>query len=106
MVDRNARNFVLLSRSGPTSKSAIGLIQEMNDRGIKVHAPACDIGDDVAVSNVLKRLIGSMPSIKGCIQASMVLRVGLISYCFCPIVKLCGRIGFWKIHLSPSSLTS
>ncbi|KAL9609839.1 MAG: hypothetical protein Q9167_005427 [Letrouitia subvulpina] len=102
MADRNARNFVLLSRSGHSSKSAISLLREMNDRGIKVHAPACDISDEVAVSNVFKRLIFSIPPIKGCIQASMVLKDGLLENTslsdFTAVLKPKFN-GSWNLHL-------
>ncbi|KAL9036095.1 MAG: hypothetical protein Q9214_006290, partial [Letrouitia sp. 1 TL-2023] len=99
MADRNARNFVILSRFGPTSKSAISLLQEMNDRGIKVHAPACDISDEVAVSNVIQRLIISIPPIKGCIQASMdgLLETTSLSD-FTAVLKPKFN-GSWNLHL-------
>ncbi|KAL8936336.1 MAG: hypothetical protein Q9216_004984 [Gyalolechia sp. 2 TL-2023] len=108
MADRNARNFIVLSRSGAKSKSAIELLEEMENRGIRVEAPPCDIANGDVVSSVFKRLTGSMPPIKGCIQASMVLKDGLFENTslsdFDAVLKPKFQ-GSWNLHLHlPSNL--
>lgn len=66
----------MLSRSGARSKEAIDLIKEMNTLGVEIAAPPCDLSVGSEVSSTLERYRLTMPPIKGCIQASMVLKVG------------------------------
>ncbi|KAL8894713.1 MAG: hypothetical protein Q9192_004102 [Flavoplaca navasiana] len=76
MVGRNARHFLLLSRSGTDNNAAArDLIAAMKARGIFILAPRCDITDEHAVKRILEECKQTMPPIKGCIQASMVLKV-------------------------------
>lgn len=76
MVGRNARHFLLLSRSGTDNNAAArDLIAAMKARGISILAPRCDITDEDAVKRILEECKQTMPPIKGCIQASMVLKV-------------------------------
>ena len=76
MVSRDARNFILLSRSGAKSKEAIDLIEELRSRRVEIAAPPCDVSVEDEVSTILGNYRSTMPPIKGCIQASMVLKVG------------------------------
>lgn len=77
MVTRNARNFVLLSRSGAEgNQAAKELIQEMSALGVRIEAPRCDVTNERAVSTALEGCKGRMPPVKGLIQGSMVLNVG------------------------------
>ena len=85
MAGRNAKNSILLSQSRAKDKDAHDLNDEMAARGFNIAAPACDIGDQDAVSATISELKQSMPPIKGCIQASMVLKV---SYPFKPCSDL------------------
>ena len=75
MVGHGARNFILLSRSGPKHETAIALLEEFKAKGVKVEAPACDIIDAGSLRAVVDRCAVSLPPIRGCVQASMVLRV-------------------------------
>jgi len=75
MVNRNARHFILLSRSGAVGKDAVELIDEMRLRDVYISTPICDISDDDAVVTMIRDHEHRMPKIKGCIQASMVLKV-------------------------------
>lgn len=78
LVRRGAKNLLLLSRSGPNRKEgAIALLSEMRENRIRVECPVCDIVDAHALQRVLRQYSETMPPIKGCFQASMVLRVGL-----------------------------
>lgn len=75
MVLNGARHLILLSRSGVKSPEAQALMVEMRDQGVQVAAPACDI----TLASTLKKCIDDysliMPRVKGCIQASMVVKV-------------------------------
>ncbi|TEY39885.1 hypothetical protein BOTCAL_0448g00110 [Botryotinia calthae] len=73
MVTRGAENLILLSRSGPSTASAQEFISGLTALGVTVAAPACDIASLSVFRNTLEKLNPTMPSIKGCIQASMVL---------------------------------
>jgi NAD(P)-dependent dehydrogenase (short-subunit alcohol dehydrogenase family) len=83
MVRRGARHLLLLSRSGATKPAAIQLLNELKGEGVEVWAPACDITDAEALASVLSQSARSMPPIKGCIQAAMVLKVG--QFYSCPV---------------------
>ncbi|KAJ5752589.1 hypothetical protein N7520_009506 [Penicillium odoratum] len=77
LADRGARHLLLLSRSGGQGAKARALIDRLEERGVDVKAPACDVSDEVALQNVLQTCASQMPPIKGCIQAAMVLRDAL-----------------------------
>ncbi|KAJ5758194.1 uncharacterized protein N7511_006888 [Penicillium nucicola] len=76
-ADRGARHLLLLSRSGGQGEKTRALINRLAERGVKVMAPACDVSDEGALQNALKKCASEMPPIKGCIQAAMVLRDAL-----------------------------
>lgn len=72
-IQQGAQNLILLSRSGtnnPTAKSFVDLLKK---QGACVAAPACDITNETALKEVLEECLLTMPPIKGCIQATMVL---------------------------------
>ena len=75
MVERRAKHFVLLSRSGAKGKAAIELIEELKSCRVYIATPSCDISDESKLSAILEQLKATMPPVKGCIQASMVLKV-------------------------------
>jgi hypothetical protein len=76
LVTRGARNLILLSRSGPGgNENARGLISELQRNGVRVEALSCNIADLGSLQEVFDTFAFSMPPIKGCFQASMVLKV-------------------------------
>jgi NADPH:quinone reductase-like Zn-dependent oxidoreductase len=75
MVTRGARNLLLLSRQGGETSAAEPFLNKLTASGVEVFAPKCDIGDEKAVNEVFREVQKCMPPIKGCIQASMVLKV-------------------------------
>lgn len=74
MTDRGAKNLILLSRSGPKTEAAI-MLCKVKDDGVHFQAPACDVPKAESLMSDLAHCAQSMPPIKGCIQASMVLKV-------------------------------
>ncbi|RDL32026.1 Reducing type I polyketide synthase [Venustampulla echinocandica] len=75
LVDRGARNLILLSRSGPEgNEKSQALLEELRGKGVQVATPICDITSMKSLQNALRECPGNMPPVKGCIQASMVLR--------------------------------
>ena len=75
MIAQGARYLVLISRSGATTKEAKTFVEEIQTSGVTVATPKCDISDESSVKSTLLQLADSMPPIRGCIQASMVLQV-------------------------------
>lgn len=75
MIGHNARNLILLSRSGASTDVARAFVEEVRGYGIRVEAPACDITNTQVMQQVLGHLLQDMPPVKGCIQGSMVWRV-------------------------------
>ena len=63
------------SRSGAASDSAIEVVRELSNQGINVSTPKCDLSSQDSVSNMLKDSAATMPPIRGCIVATMVLNV-------------------------------
>ena len=80
MVDRGARNLVLLSRSGPQNTNAAVLLRDLQAKGARVETPVCDVTNWDSISSVFAQIVQTMPPIKGCIQGSMVLKVILIHF--------------------------
>jgi NAD(P)-dependent dehydrogenase (short-subunit alcohol dehydrogenase family) len=75
MTNRGARHLILLTRSGPRSKAAIALIEELKAMGVDVNATPCDISVKESLQSTLSLCSKSMPPIKGCVAGAMVLRV-------------------------------
>ena len=78
LVDRGARYLILLSRSKPTAYSPAveAFIKDLKACGVHIYAPPCDVADLKALQDCLAVCASTMPPIKGCIQASMVLKDG------------------------------
>ena len=75
MIAQGAKYLVLISRSGATTTEAKTFVDEIQASGVTVATPKCDISNESSVKSTLLQLAESMPPIRGCIQASMVLQV-------------------------------
>lgn len=75
MVSRGAKNLVLLSRFGPRNQASNDLVTELKSNEVRIETPACDVADSQSLKTVLQRVDNEMPPIKGCINASMLLKV-------------------------------
>jgi NAD(P)-dependent dehydrogenase (short-subunit alcohol dehydrogenase family) len=75
LVDRGARHLILVSRSGPKSATAQKLLLELEEKGVHVQTPRCDISDEQALRCALATCEVRMPPVKGCIQSCMVITV-------------------------------
>lgn len=74
MVQRGARNLILLSRSGPASGAAQKLVNDLQADGVNIRMPRCDVSDPKSLKAALATC-SDLPSINGCLQATMVLQV-------------------------------
>ncbi|KAK4506626.1 hypothetical protein PRZ48_000358 [Zasmidium cellare] len=71
MVDRHAKHFLILSRSGPEKNNdALELLNRLSRTGIIIKYIPCDIADPQALQAALAT---TLPPIRGCINATMVL---------------------------------
>jgi acyl transferase domain-containing protein/surfactin synthase thioesterase subunit/acyl carrier protein/NADP-dependent 3-hydroxy acid dehydrogenase YdfG len=76
MVERGARNFILLSRSGNASTEAIKQIETLRDRGITISIMKVDVANYIALQDAFNKINKSMLPIKGVFHAA-----GLIEPC-------------------------
>ncbi|KAG6354546.1 hypothetical protein INS49_004563 [Diaporthe citri] len=73
MVDRGARHLIVPSRSGPSSQAAVDTLAELTKRGVQVVAPRCDVSSSADLEAMLQDCAATMPPVKGCFNATMVL---------------------------------
>ncbi|KAL2060742.1 hypothetical protein VTL71DRAFT_9384 [Oculimacula yallundae] len=73
MIEKGARNIVLLSRSGKSDGKVGELIKESANVGANIVVKACDVSDTEAVQRLVTLDLSDLPSIKGLIHAAMVL---------------------------------
>lgn len=78
LVDKGARHLVLVSRSGPAAETSQQAVAALQERGITVHAVACDVTDLQAVTALLRHIDEAMPPLKGIVHAAMVIDDGLV----------------------------
>ncbi|KAI7762934.1 hypothetical protein LZL87_013425 [Fusarium oxysporum] len=74
MTDRGAKHLIVPSRSGATPQAAAQLLADLTSRGVNIVAPKCDVSIREDVTVMLKECYRTMPPIKGCINAAMVLQ--------------------------------
>ena len=74
MADRGAKHLIILSRSGATSKPATDMMEGLTARGVKIMSFKCDASSETSLCDVLNECACTMPPIKGCINAAMVLQ--------------------------------
>ncbi|KAJ6031693.1 Acyl transferase/acyl hydrolase/lysophospholipase [Penicillium herquei] len=77
MVERGAKYLIVPSRSGAISKAAKELVSQLTAQGVTIHAPQCDVSSQSSLSQMLDECARTMPPIKGCINAAMVLQDGI-----------------------------
>lgn len=75
MARKGARHIVVLSRKGPISIAAQEVISMLQDQGVMIHAPPCDVSSQEELESALRVVRSTMPPIKGCINAAMLLQV-------------------------------
>ncbi|KGO73861.1 Acyl transferase/acyl hydrolase/lysophospholipase [Penicillium italicum] len=76
MASHGAKTLIILSRSSVSSPEKMELIADLERMGCKVHSLVCDVADVSSLQRLSGEAFSHLPAIKGCIQASMVLRDG------------------------------
>ncbi|KAJ6150676.1 hypothetical protein N7470_007270 [Penicillium chermesinum] len=101
MAQREAKNLILLSRSGISNDEGWELVDNLRKQGVRVEVPCCDITDFASLKQVLDSLQRRVPPIKGCIQSAMVLRnkvFGNMTYQDWADTFACKVPGTWNLH--------
>lgn len=75
MTTKGAKNFIVPSRSGAASGAAAELVAELTEQGVTIVTPKCDVSSKESLKQVLEECGKTMPPVKGCINAAMVLNV-------------------------------
>ena len=75
---RGAKNIVLLSRSGGSSKSE-ELVKKMRDGGINVEVRKIDLADKVLLGKLFEDINSTLPPVRGVIHCAGLLRDGMLS---------------------------
>ena len=78
LVQKGARNLVLMSRSGAAGSEAENAIREMRELGVTVKVCALDIADGTRLREELGSILHSLPPVRGVIHSAMVLDDGFI----------------------------
>ena len=80
MASRGARHFLVASSRGVAGRAdVIAFIKEMEAQSVVIHAPASDISNRAVLKATLKEASKTLPPIRGCIQAAMVLSDNMLS---------------------------
>lgn len=76
MVSKGARNFLVPSRSGVSSKAAMELVERLKAQGIYMETPCCDASSSANVERAIRDFTTAVPHapIKGCINSAMALQ--------------------------------
>lgn len=89
LAAQGARELVLLGRSGAASEEAQAGIERLEALGVRVHALACDVADEAALTAVFSRFVTSADAseakdaiapLKGIIHAAAVIDDALIRH--------------------------
>ncbi|KAF3910969.1 hypothetical protein AA313_de0200827 [Arthrobotrys entomopaga] len=108
MAEKGAKHLILLSRSGAKTEAARALKAELDTMGVTCITPACDISNSESLGKVIESIAGTMPPIRGCIQASMVLRsapFATMTHSEFSETLACKVPGTWNLHsLLPKDL--
>ena len=78
MVERGARNLVLVGRSGATSAAAKEALAAMQARGASVMVAEADVGSEVDVARVIGDVSAAMPPLRGIMHLAAVLDDGIL----------------------------
>lgn len=80
MASRGAKHFLVTSSRGVAGRpDVMAFIQEMEARGVIILAPASDISNRALLEATLLEAQKTLPPIKGCIQAAMILEDNMLS---------------------------
>ncbi|KAF2638710.1 polyketide synthase PksD [Massarina eburnea CBS 473.64] len=74
---RGAKHIIVpsrSSRSAATMQAAMETVEQLRKQGIQVAIPRCDVSSAESLRNILDDCAKTMPPVRGCINAAMVLQ--------------------------------
>ncbi|KAJ2998604.1 hypothetical protein NUW58_g268 [Xylaria curta] len=77
MATKGAKHLIVPSRSGVSSQAASRTVDLLQQRGVHIATPTCDVSSEEELSGCLQAHAEEFPPIKGCINASLVLQDSL-----------------------------
>jgi NAD(P)-dependent dehydrogenase (short-subunit alcohol dehydrogenase family) len=80
MVEKGARNIILLSRSGAANGKIDAFVEEMKGMGGAIVVRRCDVAKKDEVEELISNGWVGMPPVRGVIHGAMVLHVSCHSY--------------------------
>jgi acyl transferase domain-containing protein/NADPH:quinone reductase-like Zn-dependent oxidoreductase/acyl carrier protein/NADP-dependent 3-hydroxy acid dehydrogenase YdfG len=101
LVERGVGNLVLLSRRGLGAPGAREAVEELEARGVKILALACDVTDSASLAEALRQA-AELPPIRGVLHAAMVLDDRLIENMDDESMGAVLRpklLGAWNLHV-------
>ncbi|TVP42126.1 MAG: SDR family NAD(P)-dependent oxidoreductase [Gemmatimonadales bacterium] len=106
MVERGARNLVLLGRSEPDA-GGLGFLEDLERAGARVVAARGDVSDPAVLDRVLEEMAGSMPPLAGVFHSAGVLDDGTLLHQDrgrFETVLAPKAFGAWNLHLRTRQL--
>lgn len=79
MVEKGATNILLVSRHAETHPETKGLLQTARESGCNLRVRNCDVSNESELVKLIAECSGTMPPIRGVVNAAMVLEVSLPS---------------------------
>ncbi len=76
MMEKGAKNILLVSRKATSHPNAEQLISQGKASGCNVQIRDCDLADENSLVACLRDCARTMPPVRGVINAAMVLDVG------------------------------
>ena len=101
LITKGAKHLTLLGRKGLMTEEAKSAVTQMEQAGIKIYTPPCDVGNRAQLEQVLKALQKDAPAIKGIIHAATVFDDALIRNLTPERVESvlnAKAIGAWNLH--------
>lgn len=83
MIEKGAKNILVTSRNAVSHPNAAGLVQRAKADGCNVYVRNCDISNEESLVKLLADHTGTLPPIRGVIQAAMYLDVSYFPGCVC-----------------------
>jgi NADP-dependent 3-hydroxy acid dehydrogenase YdfG len=74
LAENGAKNIAFISRSADSNAASQETLERLNAKGVRYTRHSCDVADAVKLELVIDEIKVSMPTIKGVIQAAMVLK--------------------------------
>lgn len=107
LIDQGARHLVLTGRKGADDVDKQEFVRELESRGARVYAAACDTADFDQLASLFDTIRNDMPELKGLFHSAAVIMDQAIAEIEIPAVQSVLRsksLGAWNLHLLTQDL--